>query len=77
MDAVLILIQAALLIAACVILWQIWNLLHSDPASENEPLGEERAKYITDRLDWIKYLMIAEVLVFVIKTFLDIWEIFQ
>ena len=72
MDVAFILIQAVLIIAACVILWQIWKYLHSDLVPDNEPLGEERAKYITDRLDWIKYLMIAEVLVFVIKTVLDI-----
>ena len=74
MDVVFILIQAALIIAACVILWQIWNFLHSDSVPENEPLGEERTKYITDRLDRLKYLMIAEVAVFAVKTVLDIFE---
>ena len=77
MDFALILIQVVLLASSGFTLWQIWNYLHSEALPDDEPLGEERAKYITDRLDRIKYLLIAEVAVFVIKTVLDCLELFQ
>lgn len=63
MEIALTIIMLVLLIAIGIILWQIWQYLHSELIPDDQPLGEERAKYITDRLDWIKYLVIAEAVI--------------
>ena len=75
MDMLLNVIQVVLIIATGVILWQLWKYTHSDLQPDDQPLGEERAKYMTDRLDWIKYLLIAEVAVLVVKAVLNILEL--
>ena len=77
MDLILIVIPIVLIAASGIILWQIWGFLHSDKIPEDEPLGEERAKYLTDRLEWFQYLLVAEVVIFLIKTVLDFFELFQ
>lgn len=75
MDILLTVIQVALLIATGIILWQIWQYLHSELIPDDQPLGEDRAKYLTHRLDLIKYLLLAEAVVLIIKTVLRILEL--
>ena len=67
MDTVLTVILFVLLAAIGFLLWQIWNHLNSLPRPDDQPLDEEQAKYITDRLDWLKYLLIAEAVLFTIR----------
>lgn len=70
MDILLTVIQVALLIATGIILWQIWQYLHSELIQDDQPLGEDRAKYLTHRLDLIKYLLLAEAVITVARIFL-------
>ena len=42
--------QIIVLIIVAILLWQIWHYLHRKDIPEDEPLGEERANYLTRRL---------------------------
>lgn len=75
MEIVFSIIMIVLLIATGILLWQIWQYLHSELIPDDQPLGEDRAKYLTHRLDLIKYLLIAEAVVLIIKTVLRILEL--
>ncbi len=46
----LLAVQIAVLIVIGVLLWQIWHFLHRKDIPEDEPLGENRAKYLSHRL---------------------------
>ena len=70
MEIVLSIIMIVLLIATGILLWQIWQYLHSELIPDDQPLGEDRAKYLTHRLDLIKYLLIAEAVITVARIFL-------
>ena len=50
---ILIAVQIVVLIILGVLLWQIWRFLHSKDIPDDEPLGKERAKYLTRRATWI------------------------
>jgi len=50
---ILLMVQIVVLIILGVLLWQIWRFLHNKDIPDDEPLGKERAKYITRRLTWI------------------------
>ena len=53
MNDILIAVQIVVLIILGVLLWQIWRFLHSKDIPDDEPLGKERAKYLTRRATWI------------------------
>lgn len=75
MDILLTVIQVALLIATGIILWQIWQYLHSELIQDDQPLGEARAKYLTHRLDLIKYLLLAEAVITIAGIFLRVFAL--
>ena len=75
MDILLTVIQVALLIATGIILWQIWQYLHSELIPDDQPLGEDRAKYLTHRLDLIKYLLLAEAVITIAGIFLRVFAL--
>ena len=53
MQIFLIAAQITVLLVIGVLLWQIWRFLKSNDIPDDEPLGEERAKFMTLRLKWI------------------------
>ena len=53
MQIMLIVAQIAVLLVIGLLLWQIWRFLKRNDVPDDEPLGEERAKFITRRLKWI------------------------
>ena len=52
--------QITVLILAGILLWQIWYFLKRKDIPEDEPLGEERAKYLTRRLTVISVCAAVE-----------------
>lgn len=50
LNYILIAAQILVLLVIGVLLWQIWRFLHSKDIPDDEPLGEERTKYLTRRL---------------------------
>ena len=48
---ILIAAQILVFIAIGVLLWQIWRKFKSIP--DNEVIGDQRTKYMTQRLTWI------------------------
>ncbi|MBE6977450.1 MAG: hypothetical protein E7438_02245 [Ruminococcaceae bacterium] len=51
MQIFLIAAQITVLLVIGLLLWQIWRKFKSIP--EDEVIGEDRAKYMTQRLTWI------------------------
>ncbi len=75
MEIVLSIIMIVLLIATGILLWQIWQYLHSELIPDDQPLGEARAKYLTHRLDLIKYLLLAEAVITIAGIFLRVFAL--
>jgi len=74
MNIFLIILQVLLMVIIGITLWQIWSFLKRKDIPENEPLGEERAKYLTDRLNVLQVGFIMEAVVFVIHILLQIMD---
>ena len=72
---ILIAVQIVVLIILGVLLWQIWHFLHSKDIPDDEPLGEERAKYITCRLTWIGICTAVEAVLQIVATILRFVEV--
>ena len=53
LNYVLIAAQIVVFIILGVLLLQIWRFLHSKDIPDDEPLGKERAKYLSRRATWI------------------------
>ena len=53
MQILLIAAQIAVLLVIGLLLWQIWHFLKRGDISDEEPLGEERAKYFSRKLTWL------------------------
>mgnify|MGYP007053785316 CR=1 FL=1 len=52
--------QIIILVISGVLLWQIWHFLNRKDIPENEPLGEVRAKYLTQRLTALSICAVME-----------------
>ena len=52
--------QIVILVVIAILLWQIWRFLKRKDLPEDEPLGEERAKYLTQRLTATSVCTIVE-----------------
>ena len=72
---ILLMVQIVVLIILGVLLWQIWRFLHNKDIPDDEPLGKERAKYITRRLTWIAICAGLEAALQITSAILRIFEI--
>lgn len=50
LNYILMAAQIIVLIALGILLWQVWHFFKRKDIPDDEPLGEERAKYLTRRL---------------------------
>ena len=75
MQIFLIAAQITVLLVIGVLLWQIWRFLKSTDIPDDEPLGEERAKFMTLRLKWIAVCIGLEAALQVAAAVLRILEI--
>ena len=60
LNTLLIAAQIVVLLVVGVLLWQIWHLLHRKDIPENEPLGENRVKYLSHRLTAVSICAVIE-----------------
>ena len=72
---ILLMVQIVVLIILGVLLWQIWRFLHNKDIPDDEPLGKERAKYITRRLTWIGICTAVEAVLQIVATILRFVEV--
>ena len=72
MDIALIVIQIIALIIIGVLLCQIWKFLNRKDIPDDEVLGEERAKYLTDRLNILRVCFIVEAAASILQLILRI-----
>ena len=56
----LIAAQIIVLIVLGIVLWQVWQLLHSKKISDDEPLGEEQTNFLTRKLRKISICVVLE-----------------
>ena len=52
--------QIIVLIIAGILLWQIWHFLNRKDIPQEEPLGKQRAKYLTRRLTALSVCAVIE-----------------
>jgi membrane protein implicated in regulation of membrane protease activity len=52
--------QIIVLIIAGILLWQIWHFLKRKDIPQEEPLGKQRAKYLTRRLTALSVCAVIE-----------------
>ena len=52
--------QIIVLMIAGVLLWQIWRFVKHKDIPEDEPLGDDRAKYLTQRLTALSVCAVME-----------------
>jgi hypothetical protein len=52
--------QIIVLMIAGVLLWQIWRFVKHKDIPEDEPLGDDRAKYLTRRLTALSVCAVME-----------------
>ena len=65
MNYVIAIFQLLFLIAALVLLWQLWRKFKQIP--EDEVIGEERAKYMTKRLNILAVCFAAEAVLSIVQ----------
>lgn len=58
----LIAVQIIVLLVLGVLLWQVWHFMRGKEIPDDEPLGEERAKYLKRRLTAIGICAAVEAL---------------
>ena len=75
MQIILIAAQITVLLVIGVLLWQIWHFLKRSDLPDDEPLGEERAKYLTRRLTWLIVCFGLEAGLLIVSTILRILQI--
>lgn len=56
----LLVAQIIVLMIAGVLLWQIWRFVKHKDIPEDEPLGDDRAKYLTRRLTALSVCAVME-----------------
>ena len=74
MQIFLIATQITVLLVIGVLLWQIWRFLRNKDIPDDEPLGEERAKYLTRRVTWIGICTVLEAALQIASAILRIVE---
>lgn len=75
MQIFLIAAQITVLLVIGVLLWQIWRFLKSTDIPDDEPLGEERAKFMTLRLKWIAVCIGLEAVLQIASAILRFFEV--
>ena len=75
MQIMLIVAQIAVLLVIGLLLWQIWRFLKRNDVPDDEPLGEERAKFITQRLKWIAVCIGLEAVLQIASAILRFFEV--
>ena len=75
MQILLIAAQITVLLVIGVLLWQIWHFLKRNDIPDEEPLGEERARYLTVRLTWLCVCFGLESVLLIVSTILRVLEI--
>lgn len=71
LKTILFILQLAILLAVVLLLWQLWRKFRSIP--EDEIIGEERAKYLTTRLNILMVCVTAEAVLSVAQTLLRLF----
>ena len=75
MQIMLIVAQIAVLLVIGLLLWQIWRFLKRNDVPDDEPLGEERAKFMTLRLKWIAVCIGLEAVLQIASAILRFFEV--
>ncbi|MBR2937777.1 MAG: hypothetical protein IKB80_04710 [Oscillospiraceae bacterium] len=71
LKTILVIVQIAALLAIAVLLWQILRKFKAIP--EDEIIGEERAKYLTVRLNILMVCVAAEAVLSIVQTMLRLF----
>ena len=75
MQILLIAAQITVLLVIGVLLWQIWHFLKRKDIPDEEPLGEERTRYLTVRLTWLCVCFALEAALLIASAVLRVLEI--
>lgn len=68
--SILIVLQIVILFIIGILLWQIWHFLNNDSIPDDKPLGKERTKSLTNRLNALMVCFTVEAILAIVQAVL-------